>query len=71
MVEIVVVSTQCPYCGGTEPLMRSETSLSDAALTKQFRGATVRCIHTGCEKSYAIRKGDLKIRHEKAGTTAA
>ena len=64
MVEIVVVSTQCPYCGGTEPLMRSETSLSDAAFTKQFRGATIRYIHTGCEKSYAIRKGDLKIRHE-------
>jgi hypothetical protein len=64
MVDIIVVSTTCPYCGGTEPLMRSETPLTNAALTKQFRGATIRCIHTGCEKSYAIRKGDLKIRHE-------
>lgn len=69
-MDVVIVSTTCPYCGGTEPLMRSETSLSDAALTKQFRGATIRCIHVGCEKSYAIRKGDLKIRHE-AATTAS
>ena len=64
MVDIVVVSTTCPFCGGTEPLMRSETPLTDAAISKQFRGTTIRCIHVGCEKSYAIRKGDLKIRHE-------
>jgi hypothetical protein len=48
--------------------MRSETPLSDAALTRQFRGTTIRCIHVGCEKSYAIRKVDLKIRHEAAAT---
>ena len=35
-----------------------------AALAKQFRGRTVRCIHRGCEKSYAVRQGDLKIRRE-------
>jgi len=44
--------------------MRSETPLTDADITQQFRGTTIRCIHVGCEKSYAIRKGDLKIRHE-------
>jgi hypothetical protein len=61
---IVVVSTTCPFCGGTEPLMRSETDLTDVTLSDQFRGTTVRCIHAGCEKSYAIRHGDLKIRRE-------
>jgi len=64
MMDIVVVSTTCPFCGGTEPLMRAETGLTDAALTEQFRGATVRCIHMGCEKSYAVRRVDLKIRRE-------
>jgi hypothetical protein len=63
-MEIVVVLTECPFCGGTEALMRSETSLTDAALADQFRGTTVRCIHAGCEKSYAVRHGDLKIRRE-------
>ena len=61
---IVVVSTTCPFCGGTGSLMRSESDLSDAALAKQFRGTTMRCIHVGCEKSYAVRQGDLKIRRE-------
>ena len=65
MMDIVVISTTCPFCGGTEPLMRSETALTDVALTKQFRGTTVRCIHVGCEKSYAIRRGDLKIRRDR------
>lgn len=63
-MEIVVVSTTCPFCGGTAPLMRSESDLSDASLAKHFRGTTVRCIHVGCEKSYAVRQGDLKIRRE-------
>ena len=63
-MEIVVVSTTCPFCGGTEPLMRSESDLSDAALAKQFRGRTVKCIHLGCEKSYAVRQGDMKIRRD-------
>jgi len=64
MMDVVVVSTTCPFCGGTEPLMRSESELTDAALAQQFRGTTVRCIHVGCEKSYAIRRGDLKIHRE-------
>jgi hypothetical protein len=62
--EIVVVSTTCPFCGGTGTLMRSASDLPDAALAKQFRGTTVKCIHVGCEKSYAVRQGDLKIRRE-------
>lgn len=62
--EIIVVSTTCPFCGGTGTLMRSESDLSDAALAKQFRGSTVKCIHVGCEKSYAVGQGDLKIRRE-------
>ena len=64
MMDIVVITTTCPFCGGTEPLMRSESVLTDAALAVQFRGATVRCIHVGCEKSYAIRRGDLRIHRE-------
>ena len=62
--QIVVVSTTCPFCGGTGTLMRSETDLADAALAKRFRGTTVKCIHVGCEKSYAVRQGDLKIRRD-------
>ena len=65
-MELVVVSTTCPYCGGTSPLMRAESALTDAELTQQFRGATVQCIHVGCEKSYAIRHRELKIRRERA-----
>jgi len=60
----VVVSTLCPFCGGTTPLLRSDAALTDAALDEQFRGTTVKCVHVGCEKSYAIRHGELKIRRE-------
>jgi hypothetical protein len=63
-MHIVDVSTTCPYCGGTASLMRAESHATKAALTKQFRGTTVRCVHVGCEKAYAVRRGDLKIRRE-------
>ncbi len=45
-------------------LLRSESPLTNNALAKQFRGMTVKCVHVGCEKSYAVRRGDLKIRRE-------
>ncbi len=64
MVRIVDVSTTCPFCGGTTSLLHSESALSNTALTTQFRGITVKCVHVGCEKSYAVRRGDLKIRRE-------
>ena len=61
---IVDVSTTCPFCGGTASLLHAETHATNTALTKQFRGTRVRCVHVGCEKSYAVRRGDLKIRRE-------
>ena len=44
-MHIIDVSTTCPFCGGTASLMRAESHATNAALTKQFRGTTVRCIH--------------------------
>ena len=64
MIGIVDVSTTCPFCGGTASLLRAETHATNAALSKQFRGTTVHCLHVGCEKSYAVRRGDLKITRE-------
>ncbi len=59
---IVNVSTTCPFCSGTMSLLREESDASDAALLDKFRGAKLTCIHAGCERNYAVRRGDIRIR---------
>jgi hypothetical protein len=60
----IIVSTSCPFCGGTAPLLESERGEQDVILIERFRGLRVSCAHGGCEKAYAIRRGDLRIRRE-------
>jgi hypothetical protein len=56
--------TTCPFCGGRASLMSADSELTDAALVEQFRGLRTSCMHADCERPYAIRREDLKIRRE-------
>ena len=60
----VTVSTMCPFCGGTTFLLRDGSDAADAMLIEQFRGQRVVCEHHDCEKSFAIRRGDVRIRRD-------
>jgi hypothetical protein len=31
-------------------------------LVDRFRGASVTCVHAGCEWQYSVRRGDIRIR---------
>jgi hypothetical protein len=59
---IVTVSTACPFCGGGASLLREEGDVNDAALLDKFRGTTVTCVHAGCERTFNVRRGDIRIR---------
>jgi hypothetical protein len=59
---IVTVSTACPFCGGSASLLREESDASDTVLVDRFRGASVTCVHAGCERQYSVRRGDIRIR---------
>ena len=61
-VMIVTVSTACPFCGGGASLYSEKSDASDAALLDKFRGTNVTCAHAGCERKYAVRRGDIRIR---------
>lgn len=65
-MKIITVSTVCPYCGGGAALMSEPSELSNAEIATQFAGTNVVCQHRGCEKTYVLRRADLKIRRTGA-----
>ncbi len=60
----VTVSTMCPFCGGTTFLLRDGADKPDAALVEQFRGRRIVCEHHDCEKPFAVRRGEVKVRRD-------
>ena len=65
-MKIVSVSSVCPYCGGGAALLSEPTDASNAKLIDQFTGTRVQCQHRGCEKTYFLRRVDVKIRRTDA-----
>jgi hypothetical protein len=60
----VVVSTTCPFCGGSAPLLNADDEVETLEIIERFRGFRVTCPHRGCEKPYAVRRGDVRIWRE-------
>jgi len=65
----VAVSTTCPFCGGSSPLLKADEELTTVELIERFRGKRLTCPNPECEKPFAIRHGDLKIRRESQSGT--
>ena len=63
---IVVVSTTCPFCGGSIPLFneRVEDALA-VDIANRFAGEAVVCMHPRCERSFTVRRADLTIRRRR------
>jgi hypothetical protein len=60
---VVFVATTCPFCGGSVPLRNDDTADSSAAdITTQGAGQQLVCWNPQCEKTFWVRRVDLRIR---------
>jgi hypothetical protein len=60
---VVVVSTKCPFCGGSIPLLNQRVDAAAAIdIAKRFAGETIECKSPRCERSFTVRRADLLIR---------
>jgi hypothetical protein len=64
--QVVVVSAQCPFCGGSIPLFHERVDVTSVVdIAKRFAGEAVVCMHPRCERTFTVRRADLTIRRRR------
>jgi hypothetical protein len=65
---VVLVSTTCPFCGGSVPIRNERTVESTADVAARWAGQQLVCWNPRCEKSFWVRRVDLRIRRRLVAT---
>ena len=66
--EQVIVSTACPFCDGTIPLLNERGVAGTVVqIADRFAGREVQCHNPRCDRTFSIRRVDLRIRRVSAG----